>query len=165
MIVRRADGADLPSIATIYNHYVVHSVVTFDVDIVTIEDRRAWFEQFDAVHPLLVCEIDGEVVGYAYYLPFRAKPAYRATKECTVYVAPDRHARGVGKALYRALIDCAREHGVHALVGVLGGENAASAALHTSFGFELVGHLREVGHKLGGFVDTYYYEKLLETEA
>jgi phosphinothricin acetyltransferase len=161
MIVRSAQPGDLREIVAIYNHYVTHSVVTFDVDPVTIEDRRTWFEQFDRAHPLLVCEIGDDLVGYAYYLPFRAKRAYDGTKECTVYVASDCQGRGIGKALYAALVEHARTHGVHALVGVLGGNNAASAALHQSLGFELVGHLREVGYKLGRFVDTYYYEKLL----
>lgn len=161
MHVRRATAEDLPAIAAIYNHAIEHTTATFDVDPVTPGERRVWFAQFDDAHPLFACELDRAVVGYAYYLPFRQKAAYALTKECTVYVAPDTHRRGVGTALYTTLVAYARAHGIHALVGVLGGDNPASAALHRKFGFVEVGHLREVGHKFGRFVDTHYFELVL----
>lgn len=166
MHVRRGTGDDLAAIAAIYNHAIEHTTATFDVERVTLAERRVWFAQFDEVHPLFVCESDGAVVGYAYYLPFRQKAAYALTKECTVYVAPDAHRRGVGTALYTAVVAHARAHGIHALVGVLGQDNPASTTLHRKFGFVEVGHLREVGHKFGRFVDTHYFELVLgETPA
>jgi phosphinothricin acetyltransferase len=161
MQVRRGTIEDLSAIAAIYNHAIEHGVATFDVEVVSAAERRVWFTQFDETHPLFVCESDGSVVGYAYYLPFRQKAAYARTKECTVYVAPDRHRRGVGSALYDVLVAHARAHEVHALIGVLGGDNPASAALHRKFGFIEVGHLREVGHKFGRYVDTHYFERVL----
>ena len=159
--VRLATLEDLSNIAEIYNHAVQHGVATFDVDPVSLDDRRTWFAQFDAAHPLFVCDISTAVVGYAYYLPFRQKAAYARTKECTVYVGPDSQRRGIGSALYTALVAHARTNGVHSLIGVLGGDNPGSLALHRRFGFEEVGHLREVGFKFGRFVDTYYFQKLL----
>jgi L-amino acid N-acyltransferase YncA len=159
--VRLATIEDLSTIAEIYNHAVQHGVATFDVDPVTLDERRTWFAQFDPAHPLFVCEVSAKVVGYAYYLPFRSKAAYARTKECTVYVAPDSQRRGVGSALYSTLIAQARASGVHTLIGVLGGENPASQALHRRFGFQEVGQLREVGFKFGRFVNTHYFQKLL----
>lgn len=152
---------DLPAIVRIYNHYVEHDVVTFDLAPVTVEGRRAWMRAFDDENPCFVCEVQREVAGYAFYTPFRPRLAYGRSKEVTVYVAPERHGEGIGTALYGALIAHARARGVHALLGVLGGDNPASAALHRKFGFELVGHLKEVGFKFGAYVDTYYYEKVL----
>lgn len=160
--VRRATLADLAAIARIYNHAIEQTVATFDVDPVTIEERTSWFAQFDDVHPLFVCELAEEVAGYAYYVPFRQRAAYAKTKECTVYVAAERQRTGVGSALYDALIAHARDNGVHALIGVLGGDNPASVALHRRFGFEKAGHLRDVGYKFGKFVDTHYFEKILD---
>jgi phosphinothricin acetyltransferase len=161
MDVRRATRTDLGALVDIYNHYVLTTVATFDVDPCTVDDRQAWFDQFDDAHPLLVATVDAEVVGYAYYLPFRRKPAYGRAKECTVYVAHGWHGRGVGTGLYTVLIERAAQRGVHALLGVLGGDNPASVRLHERFGFVCVGHLRQVGFKFGGFVDTHYYEKIL----
>jgi phosphinothricin acetyltransferase len=159
--VRRAVDDDLPGIVAIYNHYVEHSVVTFDVTPATVPERRLWFEAFDDEHPCYVYEDATGVVAHAYYTQLRAKPAYRRSKELTVYVAPEKTGKGIGKALYTELIAHARGRDVHALIGVLGGDNPASVALHRHFGFVLVGHLREVGFKLGDYVDTFYYELLL----
>lgn len=161
--VRRATTDDLGAIAAIYNHAIEHTVATFDVDKVTLAERRVWYAQFDDVHPLFVCDpvAGGAVAGYAYYLPFRQKAAYARTKECTVYVAPEAHRRGVGTALYTEIVAHARTHGVHALVAVLGGDNLGSAALHRKHGFVEVGRLREVGYKLGAYIDTHYFEFLL----
>ena len=165
-VVRRAREEDLAPITAIYNHYVQHTVATFDLVPFRVEDRRAWFEQFDGNdsegHPLLVAEIDGRVVGYAYYLPYRPKAAYAHTKETTIYVDPQARGRGVGSALYSELIALARRAKIHTLIGVLGGENPESAALHRKFGFELVGTCREVGFKFGAWVDTFTYQLILE---
>jgi phosphinothricin acetyltransferase len=161
LVVRRVRAADWPHIITIYNQSVVSSVATFDVDPTSVEERVAWFGQFGDEHPLLVAESDGAIAGYAYYLPFRDRAAYAKTKELTVYVDAAKQQQGVGSALYEHLIAHAREHKVHALIGVLGGENQASAALHRKFGFELVGQLHEVGRKFDRYIDTFYYEVIL----
>lgn len=161
MRVRPCTEDDLPAIAEIYNHAVEHTVATFDIEPVTLAERREWFRQFDATHPLFICGDRDRVVGYAYYLPFRPKAAYGLTKECTVYVAPDSQRQGIGTLLCEALVAHARAAGVHALISVLGGDNPGSEALHRRFGFTKVGQLREVGRKFDRFVDTHYWQKLL----
>jgi phosphinothricin acetyltransferase len=162
MHVRAATIADLPAIVEIFNHAIETSVAVFELSPYGIEERTSWLAQFGDEHPLLVCdEGDGSVLGFAYYLPFRTKAAYATTKEITVYTRESARRRGVADRLYEALIELARTHGVHVLVAVLGGENPESEALHEKHGFVRVGHLREVGFKLGAWVDTYYYEKIL----
>jgi len=159
--IRRATEADLPAIVRIYNQAIVSSVATFDLEPYAVEARREWFDQFGDEHPMFVAEAEGNVVGFAYYLPYRAKAAYARTKETTIYVDTGFHRRGVGRALYEALIEHARRGGVHVLMAVLGGRNPASEALHRALGFEQVGHYREVGRKFGGWVDTYTFQKIL----
>jgi L-amino acid N-acyltransferase YncA len=159
--IREATESDLPALVRIYNWAVENTVATFDLEPLTIEQRRGWFAQFGAEYPLLVCEDAGRAVGYAYYLPYRHKPAYNATKETTIYIDPEYHKRGVGGLLYEELIERARKAKVHVLIAVLGGENPGSEALHKKFGFELVGHEREVGFKFGRWVDSYTFEKIL----
>ena len=161
MIVRPATPADLAKIVEIYNQAVTTSVATFDLEPTTVEARAGWFSQFDRENPLLVAEIDDEVAGFAYYLPYRTRPGYSTTKETTIYVDRKRQVSGVGSALYTALIEHARVHGVHVLLAVLGGDNPASVALHRKFGFVEVGRLREVGRKFGQWVDTAYYQLML----
>jgi phosphinothricin acetyltransferase len=161
MLVRDATHADLPAIVDIYNQAIATTVATFDLEPFTVEQRVDWFMQFGAEHPLLVCEDHGAVLGFAYYLPYRSKAAYDATKETTIYTHHAARRRGVADRLYSALIERARRAGVHALIAVLGGENPESRALHLKHGFAQVGHLRAVGRKFDAWVDTYYFEKLL----
>jgi phosphinothricin acetyltransferase len=161
MLVRDATRADLPAVVAIYNQAIATTVATFDLAPFTVEERVPWFAQFGAEHPLLVCEDAGAVLGFAYYLPYRDKPAYAATKETTIYTQHEARRRGVADRLYGELIARARRAGVHALIAVLGGDNPESRALHLKHGFAEVGHLREVGNKFGAWVDTHYFEKLL----
>jgi L-amino acid N-acyltransferase len=161
MHVRDATRADLPAIVAIYNHAIETTVATFDLTPFTVEQRGEWFAQFDSAHPLLVCERDREILGFAYYLPFRTKAAYDGTKETTVYTHHAHRRSGVADRLYVELIERARRGGVHALVAVLGGDNPASSALHLKHGFVPSGHLRQVGRKFAAWVDTYDFEKLL----
>jgi phosphinothricin acetyltransferase len=159
--VRAAVVRDLPSIVAIYNQAVLETTATFDTEPSTVEARSAWFTQFGTEHPLFVAERAGAVSGFAYYLPYRARPAYRTTKESTIYVAPEHHRGGVASALYGELISCARARGVHAMIAVLGDDNPASVALHRKFGFRFVGRLEQVGRKFERWVDTQYFELLL----
>jgi phosphinothricin acetyltransferase len=162
MRVRNATIDDLPAIVDIYNHAIETSVATFDLEPYAVAERREWFAQFGAEHPLLVCEDAGEVHGFAYYTPYRTKAAYNATKETTIYTHSAARRRGVATRLYTELIARARASGVHALIAVLGGENPESAALHRKMGFVQIGHLREVGRKFGAWVDTYYFQLMLD---
>lgn len=161
VVVRSAELGDLPAIVTIYNYAVRETTATFDTEPVTVAGRSEWFAQFGGEHPLLVAESAGTVTGFAYYLPFRSRPAYGTSKESTIYVAPELHRRGVASALYAELLAVARSNGVHAMIAVLGGDNPASEALHRKFGFRFVGRLREVGRKFDRWVDTQYFELLL----
>lgn len=161
IVVRAAEARDLDAIVDIYNYAVRETTATFDTEPVTALGRREWFAQFGSEHPLLVAETASSVAGFAYYLPYRSRPAYRTSKESTIYVAPERHRQGIASALYAELFGRARANGVHAIVAVLGGDNPASEALHVKFGFRFVGRLREVGRKFDRWVDTQYYELLL----
>lgn len=152
--VRSARQDDLSAIVRIYNHAVAHGVATFDLEPWQVEERREWLASFDETHPMLVCEDDGVVVGYAYYVPYRARPAYGATKEATVYVDPAHHRQGIGAALYEQLLAHATRSGVHVMIAVLGGHNEGSEALHRRLGFEYAGSLPEVGRKFDQWVDT-----------
>lgn len=162
MIIRHATQHDLPSIVAIYNQAIETGVATFDTAPYSVEDRADWFAQFGEEHPLLVCEIkEGEIAGFAYYLPYRPKSGYARTKETTIYVAPTWHRKGVASLLYESLIERAKSRGVHALIAVLGGKNEPSERLHEKFGFRMVGHYPEVGFKFGEWVDTYSFLKIL----
>ena len=161
--IRPANRADLPRLTEIYNHYVVHSPITFDLEPYTVERRGAWFEQFAPAgrYRLLVAEEDGLVVGYAGATRFRVKPAYDTTVETTIYSSPEMVGRGIGRELYAALFAALAGEDVHRIVAGYTLPNPASAKLHEQFGFNPVGVFSEVGFKFGKYWDVQWTERPL----
>jgi phosphinothricin acetyltransferase len=161
--VRRATRDDLPAIVAIYNPYVRETAITFDLEEVTLEQRTAWFQQFDATgrHQIFVAEVDGAVVGYAHSGPFRGKAAYDPSVECTVYLAPDAKGNGIGRALYTDLFAALREEDVRRVIAGITLPNPASIALHERFGFTRVGVMTEVGRKFDRYHDVVWMELAL----
>ncbi len=108
--------------------------------------------------PVLVAELDGSVIGFATYGPWRPKTGYRFTVENSVYVHPDHRGRGAANALMPALIERARAGDVHSIVAGIEATNAGSIALHEKFGFRQVALLPEVGFKFGRWLDLTYLQ-------
>lgn len=155
--IRSAKPTDLQAIVDIYNEAGVGTTASYDLEPVDLTNRRAWFDKLhSAGFPVLVLEDEGEVVGYACYGPFRDKAGYAHTVEHSVYVAPGRRAAGAGRMLMSALIDYARGHGVHVMVGALDAENEASRAFHRRLGFEESAVLPQVGRKFGRWLDVLF---------
>lgn len=159
--VRQGEQDDLPALTDIYNHYVVNTHVTFDLEPFTLEQRAVWFSHYSTAgrHRLLVA-VDGDVLlGYATSGTFRDKPAYAPSVETTIYCSPDAVGRGVGKALYGALFEALQDEDVHQAFAGVALPNEASLALHRSFGFTDVGTFREVGRKFGKWWDVLWLQR------
>jgi phosphinothricin acetyltransferase len=162
VLVRDARSEDGAAIASIYNHYVANTVVTFEEEAVsTAEMSRRMADVAALSLPWLVAEIGGLVVGYAYATAWRARAAYRHSAEVTVYLTPDRAGAGIGTALYTRLLDELRARGRHAVMGGIALPNDASVRLHEKLGFEKVAHFREVGWKHDRWVDVAFWQRIL----
>ena len=157
-LIRIARMDDLDAINTIYNHYVLQSTCTYQETPESMEDRRKWFARHGAPHPVTVAELNGSIVGWGSLSAYHARSAYRHTVENSIYVDQALQGRGIGSALLRDLIERARALGHHAIIAGIDGDQTASIALHAKFGFEQVGHLREVGFKFGRWLDDIYME-------
>jgi L-amino acid N-acyltransferase YncA len=161
--VRPTVLADIPAITRIYAHAVDHGTASFEL---TAPDEGEMTRRFNELttggFPYLVAVIDGAVVGYAYAGPYRARPAYRFTVENSVYVAYDRHRRGVGKALLEALIEASTEKGFRLMVAVIGDSNqAASIGLHEAAGFKHAGVFENIGYKFDRWLDSVLMQRAL----
>lgn len=164
--IRRAVADDAAAITDIYNHYIKESVATFDTESKTVEERLAWMAGREDRHPVLVCEDDeGKILAWGALSPYASRPAWSHTAEVAVYVARDRVGSGIGPRLLSALMEHAREHGLHALVSQIVSENEASLRMTERAGFERVGHLREVGFKHGRWLDVVIMQYALEGRA
>ncbi|MGA2511953.1 MAG: N-acetyltransferase family protein [Candidatus Acidiferrales bacterium] len=159
--IRPAVRTDLPRLTEIYNHYVVNTPVTFDIEPYTVEQRAVWFNQFGATgrYRLLVAEENGSVLGYAGTTRFRPKAAYETTVETTIYCAQEAVGKGIGSLLYSALFEAIKSEDIRRIVAGYTLPNPASAALHERFGFKKVGVFTENGRKFGRYWDVAWNER------
>jgi phosphinothricin acetyltransferase len=166
MNLRDAIPDDAPAIAAIYNPYITGTTISFEEEPVhDAEMARRVAEVQAAGLPWLVAELDGAVVGYAYATKWRVRHAYRHSVESSVYLAPAAERRGVGTALYEALLERLRAGGYHLVIGGIALPNAASVALHEKMGYEKAAHFKEVGYKFGRWLDVGYWQKNLAAPA
>jgi len=163
VIIRAASADDVPRLTEIYNHYVVHSHATFDIEPVTVEQRREWLSHYGHTgpHRLFVAEDDGVVYGFASSSPHRARAAYATTVETSVYCDPKRVGRGMGSMLYARLFDELAGEDLHRALAGITLPNDASVAIHQRYGFAKIGEYSEVGRKFGRFWNVAWFEKPL----
>lgn len=165
-MIRAATAGDGEAIARIYNHYVAHTVVTFEEEAVAVaEMARRVSDVQSAGLPWLVTEADGEesgrVLGYACAGLWKTRSAYRFTVEISVYLDPAATGRALGTRLYDVLFPLLREKKIHAVIGGIALDNPASVALHEKFGMRKVAHFKETGFKFDRWIDVGYWELTL----
>ena len=162
--LRPATSEDIKNITEIYNYYVVNSVVTFDIEKST---EATWQEKLEYLNglglPFIVAQsTSGNVLGFAYVAPWRAKAAYRRTVENTIYLRPAAIGKRLGTRLLADLIERSKAAGVKEIVAVISDKGAdTSIALHEAFGFKKQGHLAKVGFKFNRWLGTILLQKSL----
>jgi len=152
-----------PAILAIMNDAIVHSTALYEYRPLPPESIALWFRaKSEAGFPVLGVESDsGELLGFATYGTFRARPAYKYSVEHSVYVTAGHQARGIGTRLMHALIDRA----VAQDLGGIDAENAGSIAFHRTLGFEHAGTIRQAGFKFGRWLDLAFYQLILPSPA
>jgi phosphinothricin acetyltransferase len=160
MLIRLATLADAEAIRAIYNREIL-STATFDIVPRSPEEQRSWLSEHSGAYPAIVATSGGSVLGFGSLSRYRDRPAYATTVEDSVYVDSERRKQGVGRALLDELTRLATAHGFHTVVGRVVGDNQSSISLHRSCGFELVGMEREVGRKLGRWLDVAVLQRML----
>lgn len=161
--LRHAVPDDLEALTSIYNHYVRHSIATFDTTPFNPDARRTWLSHFavGSPHQLWVAVRQGAILGYASSSQYRQKAAYDTSVETTIYLHPDHLGAGIGHHLYAHLFARLSLYGLHRAYAAIAQPNPASVALHESFDFKRVGTFSEAGQKFGGYHNVDWYEKSL----
>ncbi len=162
-VIRPATLADMPAIAAIYAHAVEYGTASFEIE---PPDEQEMADRFLTLagggFPYLVAERDRAVRGYAYAGPYRARIAYRYTVENSVYIAPDCHRQGIGRALMEELLSQAGSLGFRQMIAVIGdSRQIASIALHRATGFQMIGTFAAVGFKFDRWLDTVLMQRPL----
>ncbi len=156
--IRLVNETDAEALLAIYAPVVRDTAISFELEPPDAAEFRSRIRNVLQLAPWIVMETDGSVTGYAYAGQFRARPAYRFTVETTVYVHEAHRGRGVGGALYSALLDAVRLQGFRRAVGGITLPNDASVALHERAGFRSVGSFTRVGFKFGRWHDVGFWE-------
>ena len=161
-MIRGVEIRDAADIAAIYNYYIRETIITFETEeIDTAEMENRIKKILEAGYPFIVHEENNKITGYAYVGKFRERSAYSESLETSIYLDINEKGRGIGRKLYKRLIELSQEAGVHVLIGVVSYPNLASQRLHESVGFEKAGVLKEVGKKFGKFIDVEFWSYIL----
>ena len=156
-MIRLAEASDAGAIAAIYRPYVEGSHFTFEeVPPAAAEMAR---RMASPMHPWLVAEQNGRIVGYASTSPMRDRAAYRWSVETGIYLASEAQGRGVGRQLLAAHLELLERRGFVTAIAGIALPNEASIALHEKLGFTLSGVERGVGFKRGRWVDVGRWQR------
>ncbi len=158
MNIRPVNLADAAQIAEIYNYYVQNTHHTFETEALSAEEMQKRIIKVIADYPYLVAEENDEISGYAYATQFKLRQAYAFSAEVSIYVKNATKQKGIGTELYMQLFDELAETDIHAVVAGISLPNEPSIKFHEKLGFSKVAHFREVGYKLGRWVDVGYWE-------
>lgn len=153
---------DYAAVLAIYAPFVANTAVSFEYE---VPSSAAFADRIEAItdrFPFLVCEIDKEVVGYAYASKHRDRTAYQWSVESSVYVRPDAHRRGVATALYTTLFALLQHQEFINVYAGITQPNERSVAFHRSLGFQDVGLYENIGYKFGQWHSVLWLSRTLQ---
>ena len=163
VIARPLAPSDLGHVNDIFGWYAVNSVATFEEAPRSAADWTALAAELSRLGlPFLVADDGGAIAGYAYAGPWRRKPAYRATVETSIFIAPGHTGQGIGRLLLTELLTACEVAGARQIIAVIADSgSAASVSLHESCGFAHVGRLVDVGFKHGSWISTLLMQRAI----
>ena len=162
MKIRSVQFEDAAAMLDIYLPYVRDTHITFETVPPTLDEFQQRIVDKRGKYPWLVCEIDHQIVGYAYADSFRTRAAYAWSVETSVYVRRDICGKGVGKALYSDLLRLLKDQGVVNVIGGMTLPNAPSKKLHEYFGFAQIAIYKDIGFKQGKWWDVGHWHLQLQ---
>ena len=159
--IRPAVAADAAALLEIYAPYVVKTTVTFEYEVPGTETFAGRIEAIAAEYPYLVCEIDGRIAAYAYGHRHMERAAYQWNAELSVYVDQGQFRRGIGRALYQAVMEILKLQNIQTVYGIVTSPNENSERLHAAMGFTKRALFPQMGYKFGWWLDVAWFEKNL----
>ena len=158
-IIRLASPDDASALQAIYAYYVENTVVSFETVAPDVAEFRERIRDISRDFPYLVYERDGAILGYAYAHKCFVRKAYDWDAETTIYLASNQQGKGIGRALYRALVDILKLLEYRNLYAIIVSENIDSCRFHERNGFKLFSVFRKTGWKMNRWLDVSWYER------
>ncbi len=146
MVFKDAVIEDLPLIVEIYNSTIVSRLVTADTEPVSVASREKWFYAHSAnKYPLwMIHDDEKNCIGWASYQAFYGRPAYDATAEISIYLAPQQRGKGYGFEILQYCIAQAPSLNIKTLLGFIFAHNEPSLKLFAKAGFKEWAHLPNI---------------------
>jgi len=161
--IRPYQSRDTAEILAIINHNILHSTSLYDYTIRTYDQQKAILDdKISKGFPVIVAELDGQLLGFGMYSEFRFREAYLYTVEHSVYVKEGHQGQGIGKILLEELIVLARKQKLHTMIAVIDAENQGSVLFHEKLGFKTAGIIKESGYKFDRWLDSVFMQLLLK---
>ena len=162
LVVRPSTENDVAAMIAIYTHHITRGLGDVDVEPTQTDDiKRRRKNMLRRRLPHLAAERDGMIVGYAYAVPFRKRPAYRYAVKHSIYVHPGHVGTGIGRRLLPALIEACAGAGYRQMFAYIDADNVASLSLHEAHGFRRAGLLEGVGFKYGKWSDSVLMQRAI----
>ena len=158
MKIRLAKINDATKILQIYTPYVLDSAISFEITVPTLDEFKNRMKEYSNKFPWIVCEIDEQVVGYAYASAHRSRCAYEWSVEASVYIEDKYQGKGIGTKLYKTLFQLLKNQGVVNIFAGITLPNEGSIRLHESLGFLPIGIFKDVGFKKGLWRDVGWWQ-------
>lgn len=163
IVIRQATSSDAAEIAEIYKYYVENTAISFET---SAPDTNEICRRINVILqnglPYIVAVHNGKIVGYANAHYWKERAAYYRTWETSVYVLKSETSQGVGTQLMTNIINYARTFGCHTLIACITAENMSSRHFHEQLGFQQTSMFRQVGFKLGRYLDVTDYQLVLD---
>ena len=159
--IRMASISDSEAILSIYAPYVKDTAITFEIEVPTLSEFSLRIEGITKRYPYLVCQVDNQIVGYAYASEHRERAAYLYDADVSIYVLPEYHSSGVAHELYTHLFVLLDRLGYKNAYAAYTEPNIKSLKFHQKFGFEVIGTHHKTGYKLGKWHDVTWLEKTI----
>ncbi len=160
--IRIATLEDAKAILSIYEPYITNTAITFETELVSLENFKERMANVQRKFPWLVYEEDGEILGYAYASTYRERAAFAWDCECSVYISEKAHRRKIATKLYDELLGRLKEQGYYNVYAFITYPHESSVKLHEKFGFSKVGIFQKTGYKMGKWWDLIVMEKVLQ---
>lgn len=161
--IRDAIIDDMKAVLEIVNYEILNSTSIYDYNPHTLDQRIEWYEnQITQNMPVIVAELNGDVIGYGSFGSFRYKEGYKYCVEHSVYVHSQKRNLGAGKLLMQQLINIARSMNIHTMIAGIDAENQESIDFHKNFGFVEVGRIKGAGYKFNKWLDVVFMQLMLD---
>ena len=161
LIFRFATEEDAEKILKIYKPYVENTTITFEYEVPSIDEFRGRIRKISEKYPYIVCECGNEIAGYAYAYKIWSRAAYQWDAELSVYTDEKFYGNGIGKKLYKILIEILKLQNVVNIYGLVIDPNENSEKLHNYFGFKKAAYFENAGYKFGKWIGVTWFEKAI----